>query len=90
MSETTIALSAHDVTTDGVPVKVSKFIFHPTYHSEVDNNDIALIKLKHPVFFNDKINPVCLPTENDLGPLGSGAVVTGWGLRDSQRKGNII
>ena len=28
------------------------------------NNDIALLKLDRPVKFNDKISPLCLPSEN--------------------------
>ena len=28
------------------------------------NNDIALLKLDKPVKFNDKISPLCLPSEN--------------------------
>jgi len=42
------------------------------------NNDIAILKLKTPLTFNDKVGPACLP-DASFNPEGI-AVASGWGL----------
>lgn len=42
------------------------------------SNDIALVKLRTPVQFSDKISPICLPN-GKYSSIGSRAIVTGWG-----------
>ena len=41
-------------------------------------NDIALIKLKNPVRFDDTTSPVCLPERGEMVPDGTSAYVAGW------------
>ena len=41
-------------------------------------NDIALIKLKKPVKFDETTSPVCLPERNQMVPDGTSAYVAGW------------
>ena len=53
------------------------FIKHPDYNTDTLKNDIALLKLEKPVQFNDKIQPVCLPTKLNAQP-GRVGMVTGW------------
>ncbi|XP_055384116.1 chymotrypsin-1-like [Condylostylus longicornis] len=64
--------------------KVSKVITHEKY-SPSDNyrNDIALLKLTEPIQFNDKVQPVKLPTQNQEFPHGTSSLLVGWGLDKS-------
>jgi hypothetical protein len=43
-------------------------------------NDIALVRLSHPISFTDKIQPVRLPL-NDFSYLGYQSYVAGWGIQ---------
>lgn len=45
--------------------KVEKAIKHSGYSTLNYDNDIALIKLKDPIKFQDKMRPVCLPEAGD-------------------------
>lgn len=60
-----------------------QLILHPGFQNESDwDNDLALIKLKHPVIMSDLVTPIPLPERGqDLDSIvrGSG-VITGWGF----------
>lgn len=43
------------------------------------NNDIALIVLKHPVRFNDYIQPICLPEKGASLQVNRMCTISGWG-----------
>lgn len=47
------------------------------YDEDNFSNDIALVKLRAPVQFSDKISPVCLPS-GKYSSVGSRGIVTGW------------
>lgn len=60
--------------------------FHPAelyLHQEYDlntvDNDIALIRLKETVKFNEHVRPICLPKTNNTLPVGTRCTVIGWG-----------
>ena len=57
---------------------VEKITLHESYNPKTVNNDIAILKLKTPLTFNDKIQRACLP-EASFIPTGK-AVASGWGL----------
>lgn len=63
----TIGLGLHDIEkpNEGQIVPLEKVILHENFESDYlhDTNDIALIKLKYPVKYNENIRPVCLPKE---------------------------
>jgi len=42
-------------------------------------SDIMLLKLVHPVEFNDAVSPVCLPSLFQVLPVGKRCYSTGWG-----------
>ena len=58
------------------------------YNSQKLDNDIAILKLKSSLRFNDTVQPACLPqplfTPEETGEL---AVVSGWGTT-SEGKGH--
>ena len=62
-------------------VQISDIRIHPDFDRDFYDNDFAIITLKKPVTFNEKIQQVCLPanTENYLD--GVFATITGWGAQ---------
>ena len=52
-------------------------VIHPQYNKATKNNDIAIVKLKSPLTFNNNVKNACLP-ESSFAPQ-SKAVVSGWG-----------
>lgn len=54
---------------------VSKIIKHPSYYSDVNNNDISLLILSEPI---NEINPVCLPS-SQMNFDGQRCYAAGWG-----------
>ena len=57
---------------------VESITLHESYNHETINNDIAILKLKTALTFNDKVRPACLP-DASFNPEGI-AVASGWGL----------
>lgn len=54
-------------------VRAASIHIHPAYNNPnlVDfNNDIALIKLPHPVTFGASVMPICLPEEGSALTIG--------------------
>ncbi|RMZ99634.1 chymotrypsin-like protease CTRL-1 [Brachionus plicatilis] len=84
-----IYLGLHDETKEEdftIATEASKIILHPDYddskfQTEGLQNDIALIKLKESIKFNDQILPVCLPESNSEFS-NKMAWATGWGRLD--------
>jgi len=57
---------------------VDKIILHENYNPSTIDNDIAILKLKTPLTFNNNVQRACLP-EASFVPSGK-AVASGWGL----------
>ncbi|XP_056018072.1 atrial natriuretic peptide-converting enzyme-like isoform X2 [Ostrea edulis] len=55
----------------------SSLYVHEGYSSETMRNDIALIKLASPVYFNDYVRPMCLPVNTSA--VGTRCFAVGWG-----------
>ena len=62
----------------GQSAYVEKITLHESFNPITFNNDIAILKLKTPMTFNDKVQQACLP-EASFVPTGK-AVASGWGL----------
>ena len=58
---------------------------HKDYDISTGDYDIAIIRLPEELTFNDRVEPVCLPskaaTEDDV----DNCVVTGWGRTSGKR-----
>ncbi|KAL8187560.1 UNVERIFIED_CONTAM: hypothetical protein K2H54_051085 [Gekko kuhli] len=69
-----------------------KFVPHENYTKSTSDNDIALLHLAHPVFFNKYVLPICLPVKNlaeqELMKEGTPTVVTGWGTQSGNSATN--
>ena len=61
-------------------IYVKETIKHPMYNPRNYDNDIAILKLKSPLTFNDNVQPACLPHPSFM-PENTGeiAVISGWG-----------
>ena len=58
-------------------IYIETVFMHPQYNSETFDNDIAIVKLKWPLTFNNNVKNACLP-ESSFVPQTK-AVVSGWG-----------
>lgn len=60
----------HDIlnSNEGYIVEIDEIILHEDFHSDFlhDTNDIALIRLSHPIKIDENVKPACLPHK---GPL---------------------
>jgi len=59
-------------------VFVESIMLHESYNNVTFDNDIAILKLKTSLTFNDYVQPACLP-DSSFNPAGNG-VASGWGL----------
>ncbi|XP_055590877.1 CLIP domain-containing serine protease B4-like [Uranotaenia lowii] len=69
-----------------IDVRIGGHVVHADYDSANIHNDIALIKLAHPVNFTDFISPVCLPLADNLRSVnedGKTFTVVGWGATEN-------
>ena len=60
-------------------LKHDKVIRHAGYSSDTHHHDIALIRLKEPVVWDDLMEPACLPDSQDTDFEGLSGIVAGWG-----------
>ncbi len=67
------------VNTNEISRNVRTIIVHPSYDSNTNNNDIALLQLSSTVTFNDYIKPVCLAAQSSVFSSGTSSWITGWG-----------
>lgn len=61
----------------GQTISVSSIRDNSNYSSEVSDYDVAVLKLKYKLVFNDKVKPIDLPSERPLP--GTMAKAAGWG-----------
>jgi len=64
---------------------IAEFIVHPGYSEDNTVNDIALLRLKTPLKFNDRVQPACLPLNSMRERLyaeGVKTILSGWGELD--------
>ncbi|CAH1637193.1 unnamed protein product [Spodoptera littoralis] len=72
-----------DVYSHGVlptDAKILKIIVHPKYSPPKKYYDIALVELEKNVRFTKFIQPACLWNNFDTSALGTEAMLTGWGV----------
>ncbi|XP_054606889.2 suppressor of tumorigenicity 14 protein homolog isoform X1 [Nothobranchius furzeri] len=59
---------------------IRRILLHPQYDQFTSDYDIALLELSSPVFFNDLVQPVCVPAASHTFITGTSCYVTGWGV----------
>ncbi len=62
-------------------IGVKRIWIHPKYNSQMDYNDIAILRLAKdvPFPFNNHTGVACLPSPGYQVPPGTNCVITGWG-----------
>ncbi|KAG8436321.1 hypothetical protein GDO86_007431, partial [Hymenochirus boettgeri] len=60
--------------------KVKRIILHEKYIPKTYANDIALIQLKEPINYNDRIQPACFPSVSANVRYMTDCYVAGWGV----------
>ncbi|XP_020912658.2 serine protease 30 [Exaiptasia diaphana] len=66
---------------------IEKIIRHPNFNQKKSpkfDYDIALLKLKNKITYNDKVRPICLPRKRF--PDGENCYATGWGRLKEKKK----
>ena len=68
---------------DGQKISVEETIIHPMFNKRkgaIYDNDVAILKLKSPLTFNENVQPACLPHSSFM-PENTRelAVISGWG-----------
>lgn len=59
--------------------RVSTTYIHHNHNAQTLDNDIALLKMEHPVELNEGVCLVCLPARNSNRKAGKKCTVTGYG-----------
>lgn len=80
----TIRLGAYNIRQTephALDVEVSRVRQHPRFMQDTFVNDISVLRLKHPVKFNEHIRPVCLPMRRADTFFKKKATAIGWGTR---------
>lgn len=78
---------------NSIDVPFQEVILHEKYSPKSlhQQNDIALIRLTHPVQFNDFVKPICLQQNRNLkitDILGQSLVVAGFGATENAQNSN--
>ncbi|XP_050711009.1 venom protease-like isoform X2 [Eriocheir sinensis] len=62
-------------------IEIADVVFHPNHVNSENYNDLALLRLAHPVPPRDTIMPVCLPWGSEMlrDLIGRDLTYTGWG-----------
>lgn len=60
---------------------IKRIIIHPHYDQYISDYDIALLEMEAPVFFNELVQPICLPSSPRVFVYGTVCYVTGWGAQ---------
>ncbi|XP_011642656.1 trypsin-7-like [Pogonomyrmex barbatus] len=81
-ADLSVGLGMHDIKNpnEGYIAEIDEIILHEDFESDElhDVNDIALIRLQHPVEIDENVKPACLP-HKDSDYTGKYVKVTGWG-----------
>ncbi|KAF0030431.1 hypothetical protein F2P81_017162 [Scophthalmus maximus] len=65
------------------PYLVKKILLSENYDNKTNDQDVALLKLASPVAFNNKVQPVCLPTTGQQFPQGTKCWTSGFGTTEA-------
>jgi len=77
-NDLSVLVGTNDLYVGGQRKMIERVFVHPSYmHKYVTYADVALVKLKQSIEFNENIMPACLPFNNESSYFD--CYVTGWG-----------
>nr|ACR16006.2 serine protease 43 [Mamestra configurata] len=84
-----VILGSNHLFTGGTRIATTNVVMHPQYTPHNLNNDIAMIMLPTSIWFSNIIQPIALPSGNDLWNqfVGNWAVAAGFGRTSDQQAG---
>ncbi|XP_039601443.1 suppressor of tumorigenicity 14 protein homolog isoform X1 [Polypterus senegalus] len=59
---------------------IKRIVVHSQYDQYTSDYDIALLELNAAVFFNEFVQPICLPASSHFFSIENNCFVTGWGV----------
>lgn len=65
----------------GTIVKLTSIVQHNEFISSLHQYDFSLLQLAEPLTFSRRIQPIALPTDDDIFNDGQFCSVSGWGKR---------
>ncbi|XP_032683068.1 trypsin-4-like [Odontomachus brunneus] len=87
----TVRVRTSVVSTGGDVLEISNVVVHQNFDKYVYFNDIALIKLKIPAEFGEKLLPIGLPEKgSQVDRDGAACVVTGWKRTPERPPGAVL
>jgi len=86
--EFVVVVGDHDTSSNGANeqvFEVEKYVSHPQFKTSKGGHDIALIKLQtvngKGIVFGSSVQPICLPTSEEVYKPGTWCSVSGWGMQ---------
>ncbi|WP_031146641.1 S1 family serine peptidase [Streptomyces erythrochromogenes] len=76
----TVAVGSNKLNEGGEIYQVSQAISHPDYNPQTLVNDIAVLHIKGPIYFSEKVQPARLDSQGTGVDVGQRLTATGWGL----------
>ncbi|KTG45721.1 hypothetical protein cypCar_00016791, partial [Cyprinus carpio] len=70
-------------------LSVEKIIYHANYRPGEFSYNIALVKLKLPLSFNDQVAPICLPSYGESFEDGQMCLISGWGATEDGGEASV-
>ncbi|XP_078252926.1 transmembrane protease serine 9-like [Rhinoraja longicauda] len=65
---------------NGTSRNIRRIIIHPRYAViNANDYDVAVLELSNPLTFSSLIQPICLPSSEQVFPAGQQCAITGWG-----------
>ncbi|XP_043672060.1 trypsin-3-like isoform X1 [Vespula pensylvanica] len=84
-SDVKIRVRSESLVSKGDNLDVSNIVIHNKFDKYININDIALIRLKMPVMFGQKLQPIGLPENADIIKDNTISFVTGWQRKSFQK-----
>lgn len=90
-SSITLRIGSEKYASGGTIVNVKRIVVHEDYNPRTIDFDYSLLELSEPLTFSDKVQPIELPTVDDVLPDGSICVISGWGntLNSSESRAHL-
>ncbi|XP_039308361.1 serine protease 53 [Solenopsis invicta] len=82
LKELKVHVATNNLTDEGKSYEVERVRMHEYYDSYLMRNDIALVHLKDPIEFNDKVKNIILSTNDNDFEQGTSCTLTGWGFEE--------
>uniref|UniRef100_A0A240PL37 trypsin n=1 Tax=Anopheles epiroticus TaxID=199890 RepID=A0A240PL37_9DIPT len=74
----------------GIVVRVKRVIEHPEYDESTIDYDFSLMELESELTFNEVVQPIALPEQDEPVEDGTMTIISGWGNTQSVVESNAV